>query len=72
LEFTVRDGCTVTVAEHQGKVFAGGDKVDIPLARALEQPHVFEETFADTPPDLRAVLTDAGVVKAKEFKGGSK
>jgi hypothetical protein len=68
LEFTVRDGCHVTVAEHQGRSFGPGDKVDIPLARALEQPHCFEETFADTPPDLRTVLRDAGVVKAKDFK----
>lgn len=68
MEFTVRDGCAVSFAEHPGKVFVAGEKVDLPLGRALEQAHVFEETFADTPPDQIKILRDAGAISAKQAR----
>jgi len=69
LEFTVREGCSGSFAEHPGKVFEAGDTVELPLGRALEQSHIFEETFADTPPDRLQVLRDAGAITAKQAKG---
>jgi hypothetical protein len=72
LEFTVREGCSGSFAEHPGKVFVAGDKVELPLGRALEQPHIFEETLADTPPDQRKVLEDAGVIRSASKAGKGK
>ena len=71
MEFTIREGCSGSFAEHPGKVFVAGDKVELPLGRALEQPHIFEETFADTPPDQLKVLRDAGAI-AGEGKASRK
>lgn len=46
-------GFTISVAEHKGKTFSGGDKVDIPMGRALEQPWAFVETQDEMTPEQK-------------------